>query len=136
MVVHDYCAAVRVALTDDGRPPLATPGLKLQERLTQIVASLDRVVTRVGRLPRGLERLRWLLCRGLEQTAMLWPPVRATYCWVRRVARLLNNKAKRPARQVRRGLSALLSKVRGAAAQAKAPVVAEQLRWFIKVTKS
>jgi hypothetical protein len=135
-VEQDYCAAVRAALTDDGRPPLAASGLKLQERLAQVVASLDRVATKAGRLPRGLERLRRLLRRGLEQTVTLWPPVRATYRWVKRVARLLENKAKRPARQVRRGLSVLLSKVRQAAAEAKDPAVAEHLQWLIKVTKS
>jgi hypothetical protein len=135
-VVRDYCAAVRSALTDDGRPPLAASGLKLQERLTKIVASLDRVAAKARRLPRGLGRLRRLLCRGLEQTAPLWPPVRTAYRWVKRVARLLENKAKQPARQVRRGLSALLSKIRQAAAQARDPAVAERLRWFVKVTKS
>jgi hypothetical protein len=135
-VVHDYCTAVRAALTDDGRPPLAAPGLKLQERLTQIVASLGRVASEARRLPQGLERLRRLLRRGPEQTAPLWPPVRATYRGVKRVARLPDNKAERPARQVRRGLSALLRRIRQAAAQAKGPVVAEQLRRFIEVTKS
>ena len=73
---------------------------------------------------------------GLSQTASSWPPVRATYRWVRRVARLLENKGKQPAKQVRRGVSALLGKIRQAAAQAKDPAVAEQLRWFVKVTKS
>jgi hypothetical protein len=135
-VVRDYCAAVRATLTDDGRPPLAASGLKLQERLGQIAGSLDRVATKAGRLPRGLEKLRRLLRRGLERTAPLWPPVRATYSWVKRVARLLENQAERSARQVRRGLSALLSKIRQAADRAKNPVVAEQLRWFVKVTKS
>jgi hypothetical protein len=72
----------------------------------------------------------------LEQTAPLWPAVRAAYRWVKRVARLLENQAKRPSKWVRRGLSALLSKIRKAAAQAKDPVVAEQLRRFVKVTKS
>ena len=62
--------------------------------------------------------------------------MRVTYRWVQRVARLLGNKAQRPARQVRRGLSALLSKIRQAAAQAKDPVVTELLQWFLKVTKS
>ncbi len=33
-VIHGYCLAVRSSLTDDGHPPLETPGLKLQERLT------------------------------------------------------------------------------------------------------
>jgi transposase-like protein len=39
-VVRGYCAAVRSALTDDGRPPLAACGLVLQERLARIEASL------------------------------------------------------------------------------------------------
>lgn len=41
--IRGYCLAVRSALTDDGRPPLEAPGLKLQERLSAIVASLTRV---------------------------------------------------------------------------------------------
>src|SRR5262245_34906689 len=89
--VLDYCAAVRAAWTDDGRPPLAASGLKLQERLAQIAASLDRVTTKAAHPPRGLNSLLGLLRRGLEQTARLWPPVRAAYRWVQRVARLLEN---------------------------------------------
>ena len=42
-VIRGYCLAVRSALTDDGRPPLAAPGLKLHARITTIVASLTRV---------------------------------------------------------------------------------------------
>jgi hypothetical protein len=38
-----YCAAVRSALTDDGRPPLAASGHKLKGRLEAIAASLARV---------------------------------------------------------------------------------------------
>ena len=38
-----YCAAVRSAITDDGRPPLAASGLKLKDRLTAVADSLDRV---------------------------------------------------------------------------------------------
>ena len=38
-----YCQAMRSALTDDGRPPLCAPGLRLQERLTAIQASLHGV---------------------------------------------------------------------------------------------
>ena len=135
-VVRDYCAAVRSALTDDGRPPLDASGLKLRGRLEQIAASLDRVADKVGRLPKGLDKLRRLLRRGLEKTAALWPPVEVTYRWVRRVTRLLENKGKRPGKQVRRGLSGLLSKIRQAASESKDPVVAEQLRWFVKVTRS
>jgi hypothetical protein len=45
-VVHDYCAAVRSALTDDGRPPLAASGLTLYGRLTDIRDSLARASKR------------------------------------------------------------------------------------------
>jgi hypothetical protein len=38
-----YCLAIRSALTDDGRPPLAASGLKLKKRLDAIADSLDRV---------------------------------------------------------------------------------------------
>ena len=38
-----YCLAVRSALTDDGRPPLAASGLKLKDRLEAIADSLERV---------------------------------------------------------------------------------------------
>jgi hypothetical protein len=46
--IRGYCAAVRSALTDDGRPPLAASGLKLVDRLTQVAASLDRVGAKRG----------------------------------------------------------------------------------------
>jgi Transposase, Mutator family len=42
-IIRRYCSAVRSALTDDGHPPLSASGLKLHERLTLIVASLERV---------------------------------------------------------------------------------------------
>ena len=45
-VVHAYCAAVRSALTDDGRPPLAASGLTLYGRLTDIRDSLARASKR------------------------------------------------------------------------------------------
>jgi hypothetical protein len=51
-VVRGYCAAVRSALTDDGRPPLDASGLKLHDRLTTITASLERVEKR-GPCPRN-----------------------------------------------------------------------------------
>src|SRR4030095_207815 len=54
-VVRGYCAAVRSALTDDGRPPLEASGLKLHDRLTAITASLERVEKR-GPCPRNCTR--------------------------------------------------------------------------------
>jgi hypothetical protein len=41
--IRGYCLAVRSALTDDGRPPLEAPGLRLYERISAIVASLMRI---------------------------------------------------------------------------------------------
>src|SRR4051794_2399340 len=71
-VVRGYCAAVRAALTDDGLPPLAASGLKLHDRLGRIAASLDHVAATAGGLPGGLVRLRQLLRKGLEETAVLF----------------------------------------------------------------
>ena len=44
--LRSYCAAVRSALTDDGRPPLAASGLQLHDRLAVIAASLERIAER------------------------------------------------------------------------------------------
>jgi mutator family transposase len=48
-VVRGYCSAVRSALTDDGRPPLEAPGLKLRARLGAIAGSLGRAGKRGSR---------------------------------------------------------------------------------------
>lgn len=41
--LRGYCLAIRSALTDDGRPPLAAAGLQLKGRLEAVAASLERV---------------------------------------------------------------------------------------------
>lgn len=46
--IRGYCLAVRSAITDDGRPPLSAPGLKLHERLESIHASIERVGEKRG----------------------------------------------------------------------------------------
>jgi hypothetical protein len=46
--VRGYGAAVRSAITDDGRPPLAASGLRLRDRLAAVAASLDRVAQKGG----------------------------------------------------------------------------------------
>jgi Transposase, Mutator family len=135
-LVRGYCAAVRSALTDDGRPPLSAPGLKLKDRLEKIAASLDRIAGRTDTLPGRLKRLRGLLDKGLKETAALWPGVRVAYRWVKRVARLLANEKQRSSRQVRRRLSQLLSGMRREACNSGDPEVARQLRHFVKVSKS
>jgi hypothetical protein len=45
-VRRGYGSAVRRALTDDGRPPLAASGLQLHDRLTAISDSVERVEKR------------------------------------------------------------------------------------------
>lgn len=135
-IVRGYCAAVRAAVTDDGRPPLDAPGLVLHDRLGAIAASLDRVAARTGTLPGGLKRLQQLLRRGLDQTAALWPAVQVAYRWVRQVAHLLQNREQRSAAEVRRRLSRILSAMRQTAIQTEAEGLRQQLRHFIKVTQS
>jgi hypothetical protein len=50
-IVQGYCAAVRSALSDDGRPPLQASGLKLEARLSAVAESLDRVAEQKGGSP-------------------------------------------------------------------------------------
>jgi hypothetical protein len=46
--IRGYCAAVRSALTDDGRPPLEASGLRLHGRLAKVAESLDRAGAKGG----------------------------------------------------------------------------------------
>jgi hypothetical protein len=57
-VARGYCAAVRSALTDDGRTPLAASGLRLKARLEAVADSLDRVAEK------GAARRRSRSCGG------------------------------------------------------------------------
>lgn len=50
-IIHDYCQAVRSAITDDGRPPLRPSGLRLHARLTAITQSLARMGKKGGFQP-------------------------------------------------------------------------------------
>lgn len=50
-VIRGYCAAVRGALTDDGRPPLDSAGLRLRDRLAAVAESLARVGAAKGGHP-------------------------------------------------------------------------------------
>jgi hypothetical protein len=47
-ITRGYCAAVRGALSDTGQPPLEAGGLQLQQRLSLIEASLNRVALKKG----------------------------------------------------------------------------------------
>jgi hypothetical protein len=137
-VVRGYCAAVRSALTDDGRPPLGACGLKLEGRLGAIAASLDRLGKR-GELPKELSRLRQLLHKGLAETARLWPEVRASFRWVHQAARLLGRAEGLSGRQVRFRLRCLLGRVRKEAQRLGRQGEggqAERLRHFVRVSES
>jgi hypothetical protein len=46
--IRGYRAAVRSALTDDGRPPLEASGSKPRDRLAGVAESLDRVGAKRG----------------------------------------------------------------------------------------
>jgi hypothetical protein len=52
--VRGYCLAVRSALTDDGRPPLAAPGLALKARLEAVARSIEGVREKGDRSLRNL----------------------------------------------------------------------------------
>lgn len=46
--IRGYCLAVRSAITDDGRPPLAASGVKLHEQIEAIRSSIERVSAKRG----------------------------------------------------------------------------------------
>jgi hypothetical protein len=86
-------------------------------------------------LPKALKRLQNLIHKGLEQTASLWPTVRAAYEWVKRVARLLGHTQDLDGNGVKRKFRAVL----GAMARHQnrsAPPLANMLAHFRKVTRS
>jgi hypothetical protein len=114
--VRGYCAVVRSAITDDGRPPLEASGLKLHERLRRLptawLGCVAAAVTPVKRGSRLLNRLERLVRRGLDETAGAWGPIRRTFDWVHRVARVLKNEPGLGGREVRRRCSGLLGAMR------------------------
>jgi len=52
-LVRGYTAAVRSAITDDGRAPLDASGLRLKGRLEKVAGSLQRVSSKGGRRARS-----------------------------------------------------------------------------------
>lgn len=98
-------------MTDDGHPPLSAPGLKLYERLSLIVASLERVAES-GTLPAPLDNLDQLLTKGVAATEPLWPDVQAGYGWVHRAAHILANTDHLSSEEVQRQYEELLEEMR------------------------
>jgi hypothetical protein len=137
-VIQGYCAAVRSALTDDGRPPLVASGLKLHERLSAIAASVERLPQQ-EQLPKELARLRALLRKGLAQTAELWPAVREGFAWVWEVAGQLENADEQAGAAVQRQVAEVVGRMHvaaRAAEQAGQKGMGQALRHFVKVHKS
>jgi hypothetical protein len=137
-VVRGYCAAVRSSITADGRAPLDSAGLVLQERLSKVAKSLDRLAEKAG-LPRELSRLRQLLGKGLEQTRQMWPEVRAGFKWVRRVAHVLSNHQERSGAQVKLRWRDVLLRMEAEAErleQRGEGKQAQALKHFVKVSRS
>jgi len=111
MITRKYCLAVRSTLTDDGYPPLAAPGLKLHERLSLIVASLERVAE-IGVLPPLLDKLHRLLTKGVAETEPLWSDVQAGYALVYRAAHVLANADHLSSKEVQRQYEEVLEEMR------------------------
>ena len=109
--IRGYCAAVRSALTDDGRPPLEASGLKLVDRLDRGGREPGSGGGKKG-LPKELMRLRAILAKGLEATESLWPDVRVAFGWVHRAAAILRNKKGLDAAGVRRRYRGLIARDR------------------------
>lgn len=102
-VVRGYCAAVRSALTDDGRTSAGGLGVEAA-RPTQRHRAEPEPGRKGGGLPRPLARLRGLIRNGLEQTADLWPDVRVAFAWVHRAAHPISvDTTSTPLRRTRRG---------------------------------
>jgi hypothetical protein len=110
-ITRKYCLAVRSALTDDGHPPLAAPGLKLHERLSLIAGSLERVA-QGGDLPPSLDKLHRLLTKGIAATELLWPDVQAGYALVHRAAHILTNVDHLSSKEVQQQYERLLEEMR------------------------
>jgi len=140
--VLGYCAAVRSAITDDGRPPLEASGLKLHARLrlTDVAASLDHVLDNVegqGGAPKALRKLRGIVGRALDQTAPMWPEVRAGFDLVHRAAGVLADAAGSAAAAVRARYQAVKAEARQRADDpATTAALRRSLDHFLKVTAS
>jgi hypothetical protein len=110
-IVHDYCLAVRSALTDDGQLPLCAAGLRLQERLAKIAASLRASMLKGGMIGAWSTRLsasNVLVPRGLTHTAARWPPIQTAYALDCRAVHILNYDEHVSAEEVRRRYAQIL----------------------------
>jgi len=133
MITRKYCLAVRSALTDDGHPPLSAPGLKLYERLSLIITSLERVAE-IRELPSPLDKLYRLLTKGVAATEPLWSDIQVGYDWVHRAAHILTNADHHSSREVQQQYEEFLEKMQQSTSLT-APLQ-QMTATFLKVTTS
>jgi hypothetical protein len=119
-IVQGYCAAVRGALSDDGRAPLEPSGLKLEERLSAIAASLDRVTEQKGGSKRKpLAAMRGRLAQGAGGDRRALARGASGICLgAMQAAEILENRANETGEAVRKHYEALLERMRAQAAAA------------------
>ena len=79
-------------------------------------------------------KLKQILCKGLEQTSLLWSSVAIAYEWVHQAAKILDNEPGLDARSVRRRFQGLLGTM--SRCKAKAGELEAGILHFLKVTKS
>lgn len=134
-VVRGYCLAVRSSLTNDGRPLLDASGLKLQERLSLIQASCERVAQIGGsQNSKPLIKLKQILRKGLEQTASLFAPITVAYNWIHQAAQILDNETGLDAIDVQRSFQTLLDSM--SERKNEAGTLEPGITHFLKVTRS
>ncbi|MDR9894512.1 transposase [Aetokthonos hydrillicola Thurmond2011] len=132
-VIRGYCLAVRGSLTSDGRPPLDASGLKLQERLSLIEDSLERLAKKGG-LPKPLIKLKQIVAKGLEKTASLFTPISVAYNWIHQAAEILDNETGLNAIEVQQSFQTLLDSM--SHAKNEAGTLEPGITHFLKITRS
>jgi hypothetical protein len=85
-------------------------------------------------LPKALGRLKTILRRGLDATAVLWPDIRVAYGWVQKAAHILNNEDQLREAAVKRRLQGLLGAM--TRHQARAGSLTSAVDHFLKVSRS
>jgi hypothetical protein len=85
-VVADYCLAVRTVMRDDGRYPLAPPGVKLYQQLQLIAASVERVI---AAHPSALLKRLWRMLAVLSVFQQEVEQLKILFGWIHHIAHLL-----------------------------------------------
>jgi hypothetical protein len=89
-IVQGYCAAVRSALTDDGRPPLEACGCTTAWRRSRPASAASR---KRGAPASGIEEAAFPARQGLGAHPLA--VIRRSFRWVHAAARILKNTAGR-----------------------------------------